>query len=53
MDADRSYLMRRAAQERAAAANARGEEARKVHETMARAYCKRLEANSQPTRVPA
>ena len=35
---DRSYFMRRAAQERSAADNAAGEEARKVHREMARRY---------------
>ena len=35
---DRSYFMRRAAQERSAAANAVGDKARKAHQEMARRY---------------
>jgi hypothetical protein len=38
MGNDRSYFMRRAAQERSAADNASGTEARKAHEAMAQRY---------------
>ena len=38
MNNDRSYFMRRAAQERSAAANAAGEQAREAHSEMAKRY---------------
>ena len=38
MSNDRSYFMRRAAQERSAAANATGDKAREAHREMARRY---------------
>jgi hypothetical protein len=40
MSNDRSYFMRRAAQERSAAANAAGDEARDVHSELAKRYRK-------------
>jgi len=38
MSNDRSYFMRRAAQERSAAANATGHKAREAHQEMERRY---------------
>lgn len=38
MENDRTYFMRRAAQERSAANRASGEEAREAHEAMAERY---------------
>ena len=38
MSNDRSYFMRRAAQEHSAAANATGDKAREAHQEMARRY---------------
>jgi len=43
MESNRSYFMRRAAQERSAATNAAGEPARKAHLELAERYRKRVE----------
>lgn len=48
---DRSYFMRRAAQERSAAATATARKAREAHEQMARHYEDRL--HSAETAAPA
>jgi len=53
MSNDRSYFMRRAAQERSAAANAAGDKAREAHREMARRYRglatdSKAEATEQP-----
>ena len=54
MNNDRSYFMRRAAQERSAAANAAGDKAREAHREMARRYRGLAEdAVSKPAREGA
>jgi len=52
MENNRSYFMRRAAQERSAADRAAGEPARTVHLELARRY-RELVGNSEPSRRPA
>jgi hypothetical protein len=54
MNNDRSYFMRRAAQERSAAANAAGDKAREAHQEMARRYHGLAEAGvPEPASEPA
>jgi hypothetical protein len=48
MNVDRSYFMRRAAQERSAAANATAGRAREAHELMAEHYRDLAEADGKP-----
>jgi len=51
---DRSYFMRRAAQERSAADNASGDKARDAHQEMARRYRGLAETTqSEPANEPA
>jgi hypothetical protein len=45
MERDRSYFMRRAAQERSAANQASGEPARKAHQEMADRYRERVQSD--------
>jgi hypothetical protein len=53
MTNDRSYYMRRAAQERSAAVNAAGDEARGAHQELARRYRRLVKGKSEPANQPA
>jgi hypothetical protein len=53
MTNDRSYYMRRAAQERSAAVNAAGDEARGAHQELARRYRRLVKANCEAAKEPA
>lgn len=53
MDADRTYYMRRAAQERSAAIRASEAKARDAHLELARRYRARLEASERPVETAA
>jgi hypothetical protein len=53
MENDRSYFMRRAAQERSAADRASDEKAREAHETMAERYKDLVHSAEDRTRRPA
>jgi hypothetical protein len=46
MSRDRNYFMRRAAQERSAAAHASGERAREAHQELAKRYRRLVKAGS-------
>ncbi len=48
MESDRTYFMRRAAQERSAATQAEGETARKAHLEMAERYRERIQSSEAP-----
>jgi hypothetical protein len=50
MESDRSYFMRRAAQERSAATQAQGK-AREAHRQLAETYGKRVRAKAAPDDV--
>lgn len=49
---DRTYFMRRAAQERSAADRASGAQARKAHETLAKRYTALVHDADQKSRQP-
>ena len=54
MTNDRSYFMRRASQERSAAANAAGEQAREAHAELAKRYRGLVKASRpEPVEEPA
>jgi hypothetical protein len=53
MENDRTYFMRRAAQERSAADNAAGTKARKAHEIMAKRYKDLVHSGEDRARRPA
>jgi hypothetical protein len=53
MSNNRSYFMRRAAQERSAAATASGDKAREAHREMSRLYWRRAKTGDQPASEPA
>ncbi len=48
MENDRTYFMRRAAQERSAATQAEGETARKAHLELAQRYRQRIRSSEVP-----
>lgn len=53
MENDRTYFMRRAAQERSAADNAIGAKAREAHEAMAQRYKDLVHSGDEQMRRPA
>jgi hypothetical protein len=53
MENDRTYFMRRAAQERSAADHAIGDKAREAHEAMARHYKDLVHSVDEQPRRPA
>ena len=52
MSNNRSYFMRRAAQERSAAATASGDKARNAHREMSRLYWQLAKTGDQPAGEP-